>query len=128
MKKSNQIPIFLYALVDVFMAAAAWALFFFVRKWLLKQYDASAFDLQANKKFWLSLIFIPLGWLILYTLAGTYRSLYKKSRLFELTTTFVCTFFGCMILLFLFILEDVKNNYSYYYSAHPQGHWSLLAG
>jgi len=117
MRKNNQIPIFLYALADVLMASVTWVLFYFIRKWLLKQQGISAFDIQMNQKFWLSLIFIALGWLILYALAGTYRSLYKKSRLFEFTTTFVCSLIGCMILFFLFIVDDTKNNYSYYYSA-----------
>ena len=32
------------------------------------------------------LVFVPAGWLILYALAGTYHSLYKKSRLAEFTS------------------------------------------
>ncbi|MDP9230550.1 MAG: sugar transferase, partial [Bacteroidota bacterium] len=67
--------------------------------------------------FWLGIIFIPLGWLTLYTLVGTYQSLYKKSRLLEFTATFVCSLIGCVVLFFLFILDDVKKDYSYYYLA-----------
>ena len=99
------------------MASLTWAIFYFVRKWLLKENISSGGYLQINDKFWLGIIFIPAGWLILYTLAGTYRSLYKKSRFFEFTTTFICSLIGCVILFFLFILDDTKNNYSYYYAA-----------
>ena len=63
------------------------------------------------------MIFVPAGWLILYTIVGTYRSLYKKSRFFEFTTTFICSLIGCVILFFLFVLDDTKNNYTYYYLA-----------
>jgi len=117
MRKNNQIPIALYTIMDFVMASLTWAIFYFVRKWLLKENISSGGYLQINDKFWLGIIFIPAGWLILYTLAGTYRSLYKKSRFFEFTTTFICSLIGCVILFFLFILDDTKNNYSYYYAA-----------
>ena len=117
MRKNNQIPIALYTIMDFVMASLTWAIFYFVRKWLLKENISSGGYLQINDKFWLGIIFIPAGWLILYTLVGTYRSLYKKSRFFEFTTTFICSLIGCVILFFLFILDDTKNNYSYYYAA-----------
>ncbi|MFI5186257.1 MAG: sugar transferase [Chitinophagales bacterium] len=117
MKKNHQIPIAWYAVADVVMASLAWALFYFVRRWLLRQHSSSPLDFQVNDKFWPGVIFIPLGWLVLYSLVGTYHSLYKKSRLSEFTTTFVCTLIGCTILFFLFIVDDTKNNYPYYYSA-----------
>jgi polysaccharide biosynthesis protein PslA len=117
MTKNKQIPVALYAIMDFMMASLTWALFYFARKWLLNQNLSSGGTLQVNDKFWLGIIFIPIGWLILYAIVGTYRSLYKKSRLFEFTTTFVCSLIGCIILFFLFILDDTKTNYSYYYAA-----------
>src|SRR5882672_3734755 len=86
---------------------------------------------------WLGIFLIPVGWLALLTLVGSYHSLYKKSRLFEFTTTFICTLIGSIILFFAFILDDVKDNYSYYYFAFPAlflihlgfifyGRWLLL--
>lgn len=117
MKQKNQIPIGLYAVMDVVMASLSWCLFYFVRKALLNQDISYGGKLQINDQFWYGITFIPLGWLILYTVAGTYRSLYKKSRFFEFATTFICSFIGCVFLFFLFILDDTENNYSYYYSA-----------
>jgi exopolysaccharide biosynthesis polyprenyl glycosylphosphotransferase len=43
--------------------------------------------------------------------------LYKKSRLNELITTFFATLFGSVILFFIFLLDDVKTEPSYYYKA-----------
>jgi exopolysaccharide biosynthesis polyprenyl glycosylphosphotransferase len=117
MKKKNQIPIAFYAIMDVFMAALTWAIFYFLRKSITKQEIFSDGQLQVDNKFWLGIIFIPLGWLVLYTIVGTYRSLYKKSRLFEFASTFVCSLIGCIILFFVVVLNDVKSNYSYYYLA-----------
>jgi polysaccharide biosynthesis protein PslA len=100
-----------YALTDYVTAAVGWCSFYFVRKLLLDE------SLDLDYKFWLGTIFIPVGWLILYALVGSYHSIYKKSRLTETTKTFVCSLIGCTILFFLFLLDDVNNDYNYYYSA-----------
>jgi exopolysaccharide biosynthesis polyprenyl glycosylphosphotransferase len=115
MKKDKQIPPALYAVMDFITASLAWTLFYFLRQWLLKQYVSH--EETVNDKLWLGVSLIPLGWLILYSIAGTYQSLYKKSRLFEFTTTFSCCLIGSMILFFLLVVDDTKGSYSYYYSA-----------
>jgi len=106
-----------YGLSDWLMATIAWACFFFFRKYLLNQ------EFITDNKLWLGLLFIPAGWLILYALIGSYYSVYKKSRLAEVTATVLCSIFGCVILFFLFILDDDTNDYNYYYKAFG----SLLA-
>lgn len=113
----KHISIAWYAVIDIITAALAWACFFFIRKALLHQTIADAGQLQINLKFWLGVTFIPVGWLILYTLTGSYHSLYKKSRLYEFTGTFIWSLIGCIVLFFALILDDVKNNYTYYYLA-----------
>ena len=117
MSSAKQISIALYAIIDFITAALAWACFFFIRKLLLHQDIEDAGRLQINSKFWLGILFIPVGWLMLYTLVGAYHSLYKKSRLFEFTITFICSLIGCIVLFFAVILDDVKSNYTYYYLA-----------
>jgi exopolysaccharide biosynthesis polyprenyl glycosylphosphotransferase len=107
-----------YALVDYIMAVIAWTIFFFARKSILKQTIADAVgELQINERFWLGVIFIPLAWLILFALVGSYHSLYKKSRLIEFITSFIVIFIGSIIIFFALILNDVENNYPYYYAA-----------
>ncbi|HEX6334273.1 MAG TPA: sugar transferase [Flavisolibacter sp.] len=102
---------FWYALTDYLMAMVSWTLFYFVRKsFLHERYDV-------DEKFWLGVFLIPVGWLILYAVIGSYTSIYKKSRLTEFTNSFICTLIGCIILFFLFLLDDAKNEYSYYYTA-----------
>ncbi|HEX7903920.1 MAG TPA: sugar transferase [Chitinophagaceae bacterium] len=117
MSSRQQISIAWYAVIDFITASLAWACFFFIRKALLKETIADDGQLQIGYKFWLGITLIPAAWLMFYTLVGTYHSLYKKSRLFEFTNTFVCSLIGCIILFFAFILDDAKNNYSYYYLA-----------
>ena len=117
MKSGKQISVAWYAVIDFVTASLAWACFFFIRKWVLKETITDQGEIIVNNKFWLGIIFIPLGWLALYTLVGSYRKLYKKSRLFEFTITFMCSLIGTIVLFFLFLLDDVKTNYSYYYLA-----------
>jgi len=100
-----------YALADFLMSAMAWVIFYFLRKKILGQ------EYYVNEQFWLGIFIIPLCWIVLFALVGSYNSVYKKSRLTEFTMTFVCTLVGCVILFFLFLLDDVFNNYNYYYLA-----------
>jgi exopolysaccharide biosynthesis polyprenyl glycosylphosphotransferase len=115
MKQGRTIPIALYAISDVLAAALAWGIFFFLRRWLLDQPVTENGSLLFDQKFWLGIVAIPTGWIILYSIAGAYHSLYKKSRLFEFTSTFICTLIGTIVLFFVLLIDDVKNDYSYYY-------------
>jgi len=100
---------FWYAVADYITASAAWALFYFLRKSILDE------PFTIDYKFWLGIVFIPVGWLILYGLIGSYHSVYKKSRLTEITNTFICSILGCTVLFFLFLIDDARTSYSYYY-------------
>jgi polysaccharide biosynthesis protein PslA len=111
MSSPKHLQPFWYALTDYFTAAAAWASFFFVRKGLLHQ------DFIIDTKFWLGILLIPFGWLALFALVGSYYSIYKKSRLVEFTTTFICCFIGSIVLFFFFLLDDTLNDNTYYYFA-----------
>ncbi len=100
-----------YALVDYLTAAIAWLLISLARHYLL--HDEMGLPLDAIEWTYILLI-IPAGWLALYMLAGTYHSLYKKSRLAELTSTLVCSLLGSMVLFFFFFLQDTPGGDSYY--------------
>lgn len=117
MRTGRKIPIFFYAIADFLTASLAWAIFFFVRRAILNQPVTENGVLQTDSKFWMGIVFIPLGWMILYTITGNYRSLYKKSRLFEFTITIICSLIGCIVLFFALLLDDAENDYSYYYLA-----------
>ncbi|MER3464139.1 MAG: sugar transferase [Chitinophagaceae bacterium] len=111
MPNKKYIPPFWYAVADYGTSLLAWGIFYFFRKNLLGQPFATDY------KFWIGVFCIPIGWLILFALVGSYHSIYKKSRLAEFTTTFIITILGAVILFFLFLLDDVKSNYTYYYEA-----------
>jgi polysaccharide biosynthesis protein PslA len=110
----KKIAIGWYAALDYFAAALAWLLFYFIRSKMLD--DAGAYPI-ATRSWLLIVAIVPTGWLILYTLAGTYHALYKKSRLAEFTLTFVCTLIGSIVLMIVFVLNDPHTGVSYYYVA-----------
>lgn len=104
-----------YAVSDFITTAIAWALFFIIRSHvLLHQTQASVLY---DPNFWAGIVIIPLGWLALYALSGSYQDIYKKSRLKELTKTLTGSLVGTIALFFLLLLDDVENNYNYYYVA-----------
>ncbi|HVG12281.1 MAG TPA: sugar transferase [Flavisolibacter sp.] len=106
-----------YALSDYCTAALAWALFFFLRKVLLHQPVLIGGVLTADANFFLGILFIPAGWVALFSLISSYHSIYRKSRLNEFTNTFICCAIGSVILFFVLLLDDTENNNSYYYQA-----------
>lgn len=117
MSSGKQISIVWYVVIDYIMSILAWAAFYVIRKELIKEPIKSVHQLWVDDIFWLGVLFVPLGWLILFALVGSYHSLYKKSRLFEFTITLVCTLIGSVFLFFAILIDDVKNNYYYYYVA-----------
>ncbi len=55
-------------------------------------------------------ILLPLYWSFFYLLTGSYsNSLFEKSRLSELTATFLHTLFGCLILYFTPLLSNINS-------------------
>ncbi|MFN8264569.1 MAG: sugar transferase [Chitinophagaceae bacterium] len=114
MIQSPRIHISWYLFADWLAAIIAWGLFFLLRRVLLGESD-TVFDQPLNAKFYSGIVLIPFGWLILFHLFGSYRSLYNKSRLQELTTTFFGSLLGCLIIFFSLLLDDSITSYKIYY-------------
>jgi exopolysaccharide biosynthesis polyprenyl glycosylphosphotransferase len=106
-----------YALGDAVAAALAWVIFYFWRRYLLEQ------PMIIDAKFYSGLFILPAGWLMLHLLAGSYIPLYHKSRLADFFSTIINSIAGCIIIFFLFLLNDARDNYTVYYKEF----FSLLA-
>ena len=117
MRNQQRIHIAWYVFSDFLMASLAWACFFILRKYLLGEPHQLMNAVFSDTKFWLGVLFIPLGWLLLYAVFGSYGSLYTKSRLNEMMVTFFATLLGSIMLFFLFLLDDDRQRYTYYYLA-----------
>ena len=106
-----------YIISDMLVAAAVWFCFFSYRKFTELPY-LSAQELWSlifsDYKFYFGIILVPLCWLALYALGGTYNQVWKKSRLKEFIVTFQQVLFGSLILFFVIILDDIIETYTDY--------------
>ncbi len=69
-----------------------------------------------TSKFYVGIFVIPLFWIFLYLITGTYNNIYRKSRLKELSDTFFIVLIGTVIIFFVALLDDYIDNYKTYYS------------
>jgi len=106
-----------YALGDYIASVVSWVIFY----WLHRKLGYQNFDF--SQKFIYGLLFYPLGYFILFYLFGTYKALYYKSRLLELSSTFLSVFLGSIILFFIFLFYKKHQNLTTFY-----GQFFLLFG
>ena len=116
MRFRKKIGILTYIIADYFSAMIVWAGLFFFRKYVIEDLP---FNLQEqvlnDRNFYAGVLGIPLIWLGLYFVAGTYTDIYRKSRLAEITRTFLITFIGVLIIFFALLLDDYISDYRDYY-------------
>ena len=98
-----------YATGDFVAAIFSWIAFYFLREHILAE------KLVPGIRFYIGLLAFPLAWVALYHVTGSYHNIYQKSRLSEFSATLVVSFFGSIIILFLFLLYDVTGDYNIYY-------------
>ena len=107
-----------YVIADLLAAFIAWAIFFVYRKYSV---DPNIFDhpeaIYQDTNLIYGLIFIPIFWLCLYIMMGTYRRIFRKARLRELGQTLLITIIGVIILFFALIIDDVITEYHHYYNS-----------
>ncbi len=107
--KQPRIHISWYIITDIAISIFTWLCFYYLRT---KIYNY-AFSIPPG--FYLGLFLYTLGWVTLHFIAGTYNSLYEKSRLTEFLKTLSVSITGCIFLLFFFILKNPQNDNSRYY-------------
>ncbi len=107
-----------YALADWLTATVSWCMFFAARKVLIENYTWNDADIfLSDVKFIFGVVLIPVGWLLLYFVTGTYTNIYRKSRINEIIFTFFTVIAGSVILFFTVLLDDNVKRYSDYYVA-----------
>jgi len=108
-----------YFFFDWISAAGAWSLFFYYRKTFVEsQKFGYKVMMNMDERFIQGLLLIPLFWLISYVVFGTYRNVYRKSRLRELGQTLIVTLIGVTVLFFALVLDDEVLDYTTYYRSY----------
>lgn len=122
---------FLYVLFDFIAASLAWFLFNYYRKFNIDTLKFGAQGLTLfDSQFFVSIIAIPLCWVLVYYLMGTYNSVLRRSRINEFVQTFLVSILGVTVMFFAFILDDNVTNYKFYYRLYAvlfSLHFSLTA-
>ena len=100
-----------YLFFDCISAIISWTLFFSYRKVFIEE-----IPIQFTSKFYIAVVCIPVFWIMLYSITGTYKNIFRKSRLKELSDTFLIVLIGTIIIFFVALLDDYIDNYQTYYS------------
>ncbi len=115
MKKKQTIK---YILCDTLAAMLAWTALFVFRKVVLEECGWSGLDqVFGDLNFWLGVVVVPVGWLALYTLQGTYRNVLRKARTNEFLQTLLATVIGSVVLFFVLLIDDKMPSYRNYYAS-----------
>ena len=99
---------------DILSANLAWVLFFYYRKEIIEK---AVFEISETLIY--GTLIVGLFWLTIYIFSGHYRDVRRVSRLDELYKTVFQSLFGCLIIFFFLIIDDIENyqNYKLYYEA-----------
>jgi len=99
-------------LVDLITAICSWSIFYIARTTLIEEKIFTP-----NATFFLGVSLVPLGYLLLYALQGTYLNVKRLYRFKMFQLTVFASFFGSIILFFLLLLDDNVSSYRSYYTS-----------
>ena len=114
----NKKRVIFYIIFDVVAALLVWLLFYLYRRITndlvlagggLEYYFVPNYDLLP------SIISFPIVALLVYYLTGVYNTKVRHSRLVEVFSTLVGTFFISLIIYFGMLIDDVVVSYTFYY-------------
>ncbi len=107
---NKKIIAFFLIVIDWLSAMTSWGLFYYFRKTAIEN---EVF--RVNESFYLGLIFVPILWIFLYYLQGTYHDVRRLYRMKISGLSFISAILGTMILFFLLLLDDDISSYKAYY-------------
>ncbi|MFT3981674.1 MAG: sugar transferase [Ferruginibacter sp.] len=97
-------------LADIVVSIITWLSFYYLRTVIYH------YDFTVPPGFYIGLFLYMIGWLSLHFMSGAYNDIYNKSGFTELARTSVVSIFGCLGLLFFFILKNPQSNNMIYYA------------
>jgi len=106
MKRQRGKELLIYRTGDFITALVAWICFFSYRKGIEGKASDWASIFQ-DEKLWYGMIFIPVFWLLFYSIFDKYKDIYRFSRLATLTRTFFLNFMGVLVLFFTVLQDDL---------------------
>jgi exopolysaccharide biosynthesis polyprenyl glycosylphosphotransferase len=108
----NKVFTTFFVFMDWLGAVLAWVLFYYLRKVYIEEVDFSI-----GESFYWGVTLIPIIWLILYYLQGTYYNIKRLYRFKVFNLTFSSTAIGSVIIFFTLLLDDEISGYQLYYKS-----------
>ncbi len=115
MNKTKQV--LKYIGLDFLASAISWAVFYFYRKTNIELEQISIQSVFEDSNFVNGILGIAVLWILMYSLLGNYRKIYRKSRLVEFGKTLLQHIIGVLIIFFVFLLDDQITAYAQFYSS-----------
>ncbi len=117
-KRLQRLYISTFVLIDFFAAAIAWLFFIFI----LGSNNGFAFNKFRDEVFvqenlFLGLVIIPLFWLILYYVSGSYKNIFRRSRLGQFGQTIFTSIIGVLVIYFVILLDQAVTASKGYYQS-----------
>ena len=109
---NSRLLTFLLVVLDWMSALIAWSFFYYLRKTNIENVEFTV-----NSAFYIGIAALPIAWIFLYMLQGTYQDVRRLYRLKTLVLTFSATLIGSIGIFFIFLLDDEIIGYRQYYSS-----------
>jgi exopolysaccharide biosynthesis polyprenyl glycosylphosphotransferase len=109
---SGRIWALLFIFFDWLTALFSWSIFFYFRKSLIENEP-----FNFGESFFLGVFFIPISWVLLYALQGTYNETRRMFRLRILNLTLLSSIAGSILIFFTLLLDDYVKTYQDYYQS-----------
>jgi exopolysaccharide biosynthesis polyprenyl glycosylphosphotransferase len=104
--------VFLMVLMDGVMSSLAWVIFYYFRK-----INIEKVPFTVGESFYWGIAIIPIFWVTLYYLQGTYHDVKRLYRIKLFNLTFLGTIIGSVFIFFTFLLDDEISEYHQYYQS-----------
>ncbi len=99
--------IFFYAVVDWIISLIVWTIFFYYRKVVIHSDTTLSEAILTDHKYWYGIVIIPICWMMIFHVFGSYRPLYQQSYSVILVRTFWPVQIGSLGLLFFVFYDDL---------------------
>jgi exopolysaccharide biosynthesis polyprenyl glycosylphosphotransferase len=102
----------LLLLIDWSVALLAWATFYYVRKVSVEE---TVFEIGSS--YFLGLMIVPVIWVTIFALQGTYIDVRRLYRMKIVNLTFFASLIGTIFLFFFLLLDDEVDDYTLFYKS-----------
>lgn len=102
----------IFIALDLLSCVFSWYLFYTFRKYFIENSE-----LIYTSNFYIGLVLVPLFWIGIFSLQGTYIDIKRLYRMKILKKSLIGIFIGSMALFFLLLIDDSIPNYRAYYTS-----------